>query len=230
MVVVELLTVDQLVKLPFWYAAFLLAVTCHEAAHAGVAWLGGDPTAYSGGQVTLNPLPHIRRVPFGTILMPLISYVLAGWTMGWASAPYDPFWEERHPRRAALMALAGPLANLALAVLFFGVLKLGILEGWWVQLGEYEVWVVATAAAPKWVSGVAEFASICLLINCVLFLFNLFPVPPLDGASVIAGCGSWGAAYRDAVRSSFSFMGLVVAWVIFGKVFPPFFALVASWL
>jgi len=223
----DLLTVDQLLMLPLWYVAFLLAVTCHEAAHAWVAWLGGDPTAYAGGQVTLNPLPHIRREPMGTVLVPLISYVLVGWTMGWASAPYDPSWEERHPRRAALMALAGPLANLVLAAVAFAVLKAGIATGWWVQPIEHVAQVVTTADAPGWAAGAAKFAQICLLINCVLFLFNLFPVPPLDGASVVAGLGKWGAAYRDTVRSSFSFMGLIVAWVLFGKIFGPFYVLVA---
>jgi Zn-dependent protease len=226
----DLLTADQLVMLPLWYAAFLLAVTCHEAAHAWVAWLGGDPTAYAGGQVTLNPLPHIQREPVGTVLVPLVSYVLVGWTMGWASAPYDPYWEDRHPRRAALMALAGPLANLALAALAFAVLKAGIAAGWWFQPNEHVARVVTTEAAPGWAAGLAAFTSICLLINCVLFLFNLFPVPPLDGGSVVAGLGKWGAAYRDMLRSSFSFMGLIVAWVLFGKIFGPLYALVAMLL
>ncbi len=227
----DLLTPDQLLMLPLLYAAFLLAVTCHEAAHAWVAWLGGDPTAYAGGQVTLNPLPHIQREPFGTVLVPLITYVLMGWTMGWASAPYDPHWEQRYPRRAALMALAGPLANLALAALAFAVLKAGLLAGWWVRsdtrLGE----MVATADAPGWAAGLAAFTSIVLLINCVLFLFNLFPVPPLDGASVLAGLGEWGRTFRDTVGSSFSFIGIVIAWVLFGRVFGPFYyGFVLRWL
>ena len=226
----DALTPDQLILLPLWYAAFLLAVTCHEAAHAWAAWLGGDPTAYAGGQVTLNPLPHIRREPFGTVLVPLVTYVLMGWTMGWASAPYDPYWEERHPGRAAWMALAGPLANLALAALAFAVLKFGIAGGWWIRGGTGVAQVTLTESAPQWATGIALFASICLLINCVLFLFNLFPVPPLDGATVVAGFGSWGATYRDTVRSSFSFIGLIVAWVIFGKVFGPFYTFVVSLL
>jgi Zn-dependent protease len=192
--------------------------------------LGGDPTAYVGGQVTLNPLPHIRREPFGTVLAPLISYILVGWTMGWASAPYDPLWEDRHPRRAALMASAGPLANLALAALAFFVLKGGQSVGWWVQPDPQSAHMMVTEAAPAWASGVAVFGSICLLINCVLFLFNLFPVPPLDGASVVAGLGAWGQTYRDTMRSSFSFMGVVLAWVLFQKVFGPFYGLVVSLL
>lgn len=226
----DLLTPEQLVMLPLWYVAFLLAVTCHEAAHAGVAWLGGDPTAYVGGQVTLNPLPHIQREPVGTVLAPLISYVLVGWTMGWASAPYDPYWEDRYPRRAAVMALAGPLANLVLAALAFAVLKTGLVVGWWVQTEHRLDQMMLTETAAPWATGVATFASIVLLINCVLFVFNLFPVPPLDGASVVAGFGEWGRTYRDTVRSSFSFIGIVVAWVLFPRVFGPFYGFVVSLL
>jgi len=226
----DLLTADQLIMLPLWYVAFLLAVTCHEAAHAWVAWLGGDPTAYTGGQVTLNPLPHIQREPFGTLVAPLVSYVLIGWTMGWASAPYDPSWEDRYPRRAALMALAGPLANLVLAALAFAVLKTGLVAGWWIQSEDRMDQMLPTDTVAPWLAGVAAFASIVLLINCVLFVFNLFPVPPLDGASVIAGLGEWGRSYRDAVRSSFSFIGIVVAWVLFPRVFMPFYLFVVSLL
>lgn len=226
----DLLTLDQLVMLPLWYVAFLLAVTCHEAAHAWVAWLGGDPTAYVGGQVTLNPLPHIQREPFGTIVAPLLSYILIGWTMGWASAPYDPYWEDRYPRRAALMALAGPVANLALAALAFTVLKTGLVVGWWVQAAGRADQMVLTETTPSWAAGVAVFASIVLLLNCVLFVFNLFPVPPLDGASVVAGLGEWGRTYRDTLRSSFSFIGLIVAWVLFPRVFVPFYGFVVSLL
>jgi hypothetical protein len=109
--------------LPLWYAAFLLSLTCHEAAHAWAARRGGDDTAYLAGQVTLNPVPHVIREPFGTVLVPLLTYFTNGWMMGWASAPYDPRWEARHPRRAAAMSAAGPAANLLLALLAFAVLK-----------------------------------------------------------------------------------------------------------
>ena len=100
-----------------WYIVFLFSLTCHEAAHALVAKWGGDPTAFRGGQVTLNPIPHMRREIFGTVIMPILSYVLGGWMIGWASAPYDPAWRDRHPLRAAWMALAGPVANLTLVLI-----------------------------------------------------------------------------------------------------------------
>ena len=107
----------DLAALPLWYVAFLLSLTCHEAAHALAAKLGGDLTAFHGGQVTLNPVPHIKREPFGTVFVPLVSYFMGGWMIGWASAPYDPTWQMRYPHRAAWMAAAGPLANFTLAML-----------------------------------------------------------------------------------------------------------------
>ena len=97
-----------------WYVAFLFSTTCHEAAHALVAKLGGDETAALGGQVSLNPVPHMRREPWGMIVIPIFSYISMGAMFGWASAPYDPLWERRHPRRSGWMALAGPAANFTL--------------------------------------------------------------------------------------------------------------------
>ena len=66
-----------------WYVVFLMAITFHEGAHALAAKWGGDPTAFRAGQVTLSPLPHMQREPFGTILVPLLSFYLQGWMIGW---------------------------------------------------------------------------------------------------------------------------------------------------
>jgi len=84
-----------------YYVAFLFSTTCHEASHAFVAKLGGDSTAALGGQVTLNPVPHIRREPWGMVVIPILAFIFMGGMIGWASAPFDPLWERRHPRRAA---------------------------------------------------------------------------------------------------------------------------------
>src|ERR1700730_18591085 len=94
-----------------WYVAFLFSTTCHEAAHALVAKLGGDDTAASGGQVSLNPVPHIQREPWGMVVIPILSFIFTRGMIGWATAPFDPHWERRYPRRAALMELAGPAAG-----------------------------------------------------------------------------------------------------------------------
>src|SRR6188508_2216817 len=112
-----------------WFVAFLFSTTVHEAMRALVAWKGGDPTAYHGGQVSLSPIPHIRREPIGMLVVPLLTSMTQGWAMGWASAPYDPVWAERHPQRAALMAAAGPAGNFILALAAFMLLKAGLLAG-----------------------------------------------------------------------------------------------------
>ena len=177
--------------LPLWYVAFLLSLTCHEAAHAMLAAWGGDRTAYLGGQVSLNPIPHMRREPVGTILLPLLSYLQADWMMGWASAPYDPRWEERYPGRAATMAAAGPATNLLLGFLAFAALRAGLLIGAWEPIAGSTValdqLVVATSQQTAIFEGLGRLLSIMLVLNLLLFLFNLLPLPPLDGASVLAG-------------------------------------------
>src|ERR1044072_7615686 len=106
------------------FLAFLFSTTVHEAMHAMAALRGGDPTAYHGGQVSLSPIPHIRREPVGMLAVPLITTFTLGWAMGWASAPYAAVWAERHPRRAALMAAAGPAGNFMIAALAFVLIKI----------------------------------------------------------------------------------------------------------
>ena len=113
-----------------WYIAFLFSTTCHEAAHALVAKMGGDETAAQGGQVSLNPVPHMRREPWGMVVIPIISFLFMGRMFGWASAPYDPLWERRHPQRSGWMALAGPAANFSLMLLAVASLHVGDAAGW----------------------------------------------------------------------------------------------------
>src|SRR5262249_48204944 len=83
--------------------------------HALAALRAGDRPASLGGQVSLSPIPHIRREPIGMLGVPLLTAFTNGWAVGWASTPYDPVWAARYPRRAALMAAAGPTGNLLIA-------------------------------------------------------------------------------------------------------------------
>lgn len=215
---------DALLMLPLWYVVFLLSITCHEAAHAWAARLGGDSTAYEGGQVSLNPLPHIRREPWGTVLIPLITYMWAGWMMGWASAPYDPNWEDRHPRRAAAMAAAGPAANLLLAIVGFAILRWGLGTGAWVPAETLALdgLVQAPPGGSDALVGLGRFASLLFLLNLLLCAFNLLPVHPLDGASVLAGLAAPLRRMRDAMRDSPSagLIGILLAWVVFREIVP----------
>ena len=104
-----------------WFVAFLFSTTVHEAMHALAAWRLGDPTAYNGGQVSLSPAPHVAREPVGMLIVPLVTSLTQGWAIGWASCPYDPRWAERYPRRAALMAAAGPFGNFLIALVAWQV-------------------------------------------------------------------------------------------------------------
>ena len=207
-----------------WYAAFLFSLTVHEAAHALAALKLGDETAYLGGQVTLNPLPHMQREPFGTVLVPLLSYALAGWVMGWASAPYDPFWADRHPRRAAWMALAGPLSNLAIVVLCGVAIRLAMLGGVLEAPDSASFVHITAAAAPGVWESVATLLSILFSLNVLLFAFNLLPLPPLDGAGVLPLVlkEEWAREYQEFMRQpGFGLLGLIVAWNVFGRIFSP---------
>ena len=168
-----------------WFAVFVFSASAHEAAHAWAALRGGDPTAYLGGQVTLNPIPHMRREPVGMLLVPLVLALSSGYCIGWASTPYDPAWEQRHPRRAAWMAAAGPAANLAIAMLAFVALRVGLDSGAFVAPDSIARLSDLAAGATPGVELLARLLSILLMLNVILFVFNLIPVPPLDGATAI---------------------------------------------
>jgi Zn-dependent protease len=220
---------EKIPEFVIWYAVFLFTLTFHEGAHALLAYWGGDDTAYRGGQVTLNPIPHIRREPFGTILIPILTFFMSGWMMGWASAPYDRYWGQRHPKRLAAMSAAGPAANLLLATAAFIVLKLLLGAGYFVSPGLFSFsHVVEPAAAGEGSlgAGLALLLSVALNLNILLCLFNLIPLPPLDGAGVVQGLfpGTVGRALESvATNPMFSMMGLLIAWRVFGYVFSPVF-------
>jgi Zn-dependent protease len=186
-----------------WFVVFLFSTTLHEAAHAWTAYRLGDPTAYEGGQVTLNPLPHIQREPWGMVLVPLIYFALTQGMIGWASAPYDPYWAQRHPQRAAVMAAAGPASNLLLATIAGLLIR-------FTNLGA--------------VNGFTEPLFILFQLNLLLFVFNLLPVPPLDGSAILPMFMSERAAdrYRDIIHQPmFSLLGLLIAWQLFPFVYEP---------
>ena len=226
---------DVFHALVFWLPAFLFSATVHEAAHAWAALRLGDPSAYLAGQVTLSPWPHLRRSPVGMLLVPVISSLTQGWTIGWASAPHDPAWAERHPRRAALMALAGPLGNLAIAVGVFAVLQIGLWAGWFEPAAKMgmQLWVQSALPPDPWLASdfVARALSVLLSLNLMLFVFNLLPLPPLDGATVITLVlpGAAGLTLRAASAAPLtSLIGLFAAWRLFPLAAGPTLAGVAQ--
>ncbi|MGF1508973.1 MAG: site-2 protease family protein [Myxococcota bacterium] len=215
--------------LPIWWVAFLFSLTCHEAAHALVAKWGGDRTAHEAGQVSLSPIPHIRREPFGTVIVPLVSYFLnqGGWMLGWASAPFNPIWAHRHPRRAAWMAAAGPAANFCIAFIVGVILSVGVLSGTFEAPSSVSFTRLAIGpdGAP---TAATTLLSILFTLNLLLGTFNLLPVPPLDGHAVVGlvlsddNARRWSEFARDP---TFSILGLVLAWYGFGYIWNPVFSL-----
>jgi Zn-dependent protease len=212
-----------------WFVAFLFSTTVHEAMHALVAWKGGDPTAYHGGQVSLSPIPHIRREPIGMLIVPLITTFTSGWAMGWASAPYDPVWAERHPRRAALMAAAGPAGNFMIAAVAFVLIKIGLVAGIFAAPATANYSRVVVSAVAGEADFIATILSVFLMLNVLLGTLNMMPLPPLDGGSVISIFlpEDLGRRVREFQRNgSFSIIGLVMAWRIFPYLTGPIFVTV----
>lgn len=210
-----------------WYIAFLFSTTCHEAAHAWAAHRGGDDTAYAGGQVTLDPMPHIRREPFGMVMMPWLSFLTGGWMMGWASAPYNPYWARAYPRRAAWMALAGPAANFAIVLVAILAIHAGRAAGVFHLSGQFGFDEIVKANSDGPMTGVAALLSVLFSLNLLLGAFNLLPLPPLDGFNVL------GIVLPDSVThklmdfrdslGAMTMIGLLVAWRAFDYVYGPVF-------
>ena len=193
-----------------------------------MAKLGGDKTAYEGGQVTLNPIPHMRREPIGMIVAPLITYFANGFMLGWASAPYDPGWQQRHPRRAGWMALAGPGANFTLVILCIAAVRIGIATGAFSIPESVTFAHMVSATRPGLPESLAQFLGILFSLNLMLGAFNLLPLPPLDGSTAIGLLFSESAALRIAEFSRnpmFSLVGIVIAWQLFGRLSGPIFHL-----
>jgi Zn-dependent protease len=209
-----------------WFAAFLFSTTIHEAMHAWTAWRLGDSTAYEGGQVSLSPAPHVAREPIGMLVLPLLTSITHGWAIGWASVPYDRRWAERYPKRAALMSAAGPAGNFAIALAAFAAMRGGLALWWFAapDTASFDSVVEIAGAGPNFVTTVL---SVLLVLNVFLGVFNLLPLPPLDGAAVfsvllpqrhaiiVRGLGS---------NAMFSMVGLLVAWQVFPAVTDPLFS------
>jgi Zn-dependent protease len=215
---------DQLAVGVVWYAVLLFSLTFHEAAHAWIARRGGDDTAYLGGQVSLDPRPHMRREPFGTVIVPLLSFALSGSMIGWASTPFDPSWANAHPRRAAAMSAAGPVANALLVLAAALVIRAGMFAGVFHAPASVGFDHLVEAQDGGVAATAALLLSILFTLNLLLFVFNLIPFPPLDGASAIGLLMSDDAARRTQAwlrNPRFALLGLLLAWMAMPRIFGP---------
>ncbi|MCH5584943.1 site-2 protease family protein [Shimazuella sp. AN120528] len=181
-----------LADIPYVVVALLLAFTVHELAHAYTAYLFGDPTAKNEGRLTLNPLAHID--PVGTILIFLMGF-------GWAKpVPVNRFYF-KSPRKAGVcVALAGPVSNLLLVFVFMGILKVVLLLG---GLESHE----AIAEV------LFRLIDVVVQLNLVLFLFNLFPFPPLDGYRIIEELVSPSLRLKMQQYEHYGLLIFVILWI-----------------
>ena len=171
----------------------LFAITLHEAAHAYAAKYFGDNTAYSQGRMSLNPLVHVDI--WGTIVIPIVMFLFSGFVFGYAKPVPVEFGRLRNPKRdMAWVALAGPLANFIMAVLW---LILGVLLVFF-QVGEEFPHKMAQAG---------------IVVNLLIMAFNLLPIPPLDGGRVVTAMLPHRAAYAFARIEPYGFF-IVLALVM----------------
>jgi Zn-dependent protease len=227
------LTLESLATGLVLFVVFLFSTTCHEAAHALAAKLGGDLTAYHGGQVTLNPWPHIRREPIGMVVVPVLSYLLRNWLMGWASAPFDPDWQQRYPRRSAWMALAGPGANFALMLIAAIGIRAGVAMGHFAAPASANFHSVTVTAGTEGITFLTTLLSTMLTMNLLLGTFNLLPVPPLDGSGGIMLFMSRETTMRYLQfvhEPAFAWLGILGAWYVYGYIWDFVFPLALNLL
>ncbi|ACS79171.1 MULTISPECIES: site-2 protease family protein [Maridesulfovibrio] len=184
---------------------FLLAITCHEAAHGFAAYLLGDPTAKQAGRLTLNPVKHLD--PMGTLALVLTRMI------GWAKpVPVNPMYFKNPQRDMMIVALAGPAANMALAVMFSIVVKV-ILS------------LDVNSMSPlmlRILEPSVMIANAGVIINLALCFFNLLPIPPLDGSKILAGFMPREAAFKFmSFRYGFVIVIVLAMLGLLGKVISP---------
>ncbi|HXK49757.1 MAG TPA: site-2 protease family protein [Clostridiales bacterium] len=180
----------------------LFSVVFHEVSHGWVAYRLGDDTAHRLGRLTLNPIPHID--PYMTVLLPLMLGFMTGWRVMFGGAkpvPVNPYNFKNPKKGMAITAAAGPVSNLILitaSVILFRIL---------VTLGFVEKYDVQMRFFTNEMNFVDAFFVYAVLINTVLMVFNLIPIPPLDGSKIIMGFLS----YEQAAKyESFSRYGMYV--------------------
>ncbi len=190
-----------------WVLPVIFAITVHEVAHGWVALRLGDPTAKMLGRLTLNPIKHID--PIGTLLVPGILLAIGGFLFGWAK-PVPITWENlRNPRRdVALVAIAGPGANLIMAIIWLLIAKLGAV-------------LAVTSDSPfVYLQLIGEAG---IFINLILMLLNLLPILPLDGGRVLAALLPGPLSYKFSRLEPFGFfivLGLLFTGVLSSLLYP----------
>ncbi len=179
----------------------LFAITIHEASHGWAALKMGDPTAYHMGRITLNPIRHID--PVGTILLPVILIIMGAPPFGWAKpVPVNPL-NLKDPRKDNLIiSIAGPLSNISVAVVAFIILK--------ILLNLDPSLFYGRSGFNNLLSPIIQIVYLTIVINVILAIFNLIPIPPLDGSGVVMGLISEEAAEKYEQIRPYGFFILIL--------------------
>jgi Zn-dependent protease len=179
----------ETVQVLTYFLAMLFSLSIHEAAHAWLAFVRGDMTAKAAGRLTLNPLAHID--PVGTVVLPLLAAFMHLPLIGWAKPVPVNLRNVKHPRwDDLLIAAAGPVANLLLAFVSAAA------------LAAYAKFAVTTEPAGRFIQPFLDLAAATVWVNALLAVFNLIPLPPLDGAAVFGALlpRRMAIAYDKAIR------------------------------
>ena len=205
-----------LAKITVWALPLVFAIVFHEVAHGWVAFRLGDPTAKMLGRLSLNPIKHID--PVGTVLIPMMMIAMTSFVFGWAK-PVPVNWNNlKHPKRdMILVALAGPFSNLLMAIMWALALKFAFLRGG------------STSPALQWLILASQAG---ILINVILMVLNLFPIPPLDGSRVLSALLPGRLAYYYGKIEPYGFVILIalLASGVLSHMLRPFFFIVLRFI
>jgi len=182
----------------FVIAVLLISIVLHELAHGYTALKLGDPTALYAGRLTLNPLKHID--PLGSLIIPIFGYLVGGFIIGWAKpVPFNPYNLKAGRWGEAIVAVAGPVSNMLIALVFTLILRFGTLGSSFVEIVGY-----------------------IILINIVLAFFNLIPIPPLDGSKILFAFLplSFVYKYRMMLEAYGIFLAIAILFMIWPLLFP----------
>ena len=166
----------------------------------------------------------MQREVFGTIIVPIISFILGGWMIGWASTPFDYKWAEKNMEKSAIMSLAGPAANLALIILAVVLIRIGYAADIFYAPDSIDFSHITASNLGGIYSSIGTFLSIHFSLNVILMFFNLLPLPTFDGSSILIFFvkGEQARKVFEVINNPrFAFFSLIIAWNVFDYIFGP---------
>ena len=203
---------NQGLDIIFQVTILIFSVIVHEISHGYAALALGDRTAKYAGRLTLNPLPHIDL--FGSIILPMISFAMGGFIFGWAKpVPYNPYNLRNQKWGSAIVGAAGPLSNLLIAFLF----------GMFIRVAPYFF-----SESAQFLTNLISIASFIVFLNVLLAIFNLLPIPPLDGSKVLFAMLPYQFRYIQEFLEQYGFVILIFFIFFLFRLLHPFIQVIFS--